>query len=394
MGTSLPAKRTDTDPPVPRPWLQPTVAFGAVLLVLVALALVVVLRPRGEPTGSGTATPAASRTDATDAGSDSPAATTASARPSPAYRNGAIAFDHGSDVWIMEADGDDARPMVAGAYGIGWSPDGSRLLVVLRDPSTGGEAVAVVGAHGGDPMVLGPGSLGAWSPDGEVVAISNPFGGEAIALVRLSDGADEGSIAGSLPAWSPDGAQVAFLRQAPVEQPCEAEFCPPVPCGLWLHDMAIGNEARVTPDDFGCEYAGPQWSPEGSAIAIGHRVVSVDGTELLAWQEGRSLAAEPWSPDGSMLAAIIADDRMNGRAIEVITVATGERRTVLPQGEAVVLHVGWSPDGQMLVYSAVVTDASGTGTPRIHVVPAGGGGPTTIGPDNAQFPLWQPLASD
>jgi Tol biopolymer transport system component len=294
----------------------------------------------------------------------------------------------------MEADGDGARPLIAGAYGIGWSPDGSHLLVVMQDPTTGAEAVATVGALGDDPQVLGPGSHGAWSPDGEVVAVSDPFRAEAISLVRLADRADAGSIAGSLPAWSPDGAHVAFLRRAPVEQPCEAEFCPPVPCGLWLYDVATGDEEPVTPDEFGCEYSGPHWSPDGSAIAIGDRVVGLDGSELLAWQESRSLASEPWSPDGSMVAALVADELMNRRTIEVIAVATGERRTVVPEGEALVLQVGWSPDGEVLVYSAVVADASGNGRPLIHVVRTDGGQPTAIGPDDAQFPLWQPLPSD
>ena len=177
MGTSFPPERRDSGPRV-LPSFRPAVALVAILVMLGSVALVLVLRPRDEPAGAGTAAPTPAVTDSTDVASVAPASMTASPRPSPAYANGAISFDYGLDVWIMEADGDDARLLVAGAYGIGWSPDGSRLLVVVQDPTLGGEAVAVVEGMDDDPRVLGPGSQGAWSPDGEMVAISDPFGAE------------------------------------------------------------------------------------------------------------------------------------------------------------------------------------------------------------------------
>lgn len=213
-------------------------------------------------------------------------------------------------------------------------------------------------------------------------------------LVRLADGGEAGAIEGSLPDWSPDGSRIAFLRRASPVPPCETEFCPPVPCGLWLFDVASRQEERVTPDEVGCEYAGPHWSPDGGAIALANRVISVEGGEVFAADEGESLAAEPWSPDGSALAALVVDELTNERAIEVISVATGQRRIVVPEGDAIVVQAGWAPDGEFLVYTAVVVDEAGHGAPRIHVVPAAGGGPTPIGPEDAQFPLWQPLPAD
>lgn len=396
MGPALPP-----EPNEPASSVRPGVVVAAVLIVVAVIALVVLLRPDGgAPEGSGSPAPTATRTQSAEAGSvaptapESPTASPASPQPSAASADGAIAFEHASDVWVMRPDGSGARSLVTGAYGVAWSPDGARLLVVLQDPATAAESIAMVEAGGGEPVVLGRGSQGAWSPDGEMVAVSDPFEGQEIRLLPVDGGADQGTIEGSLPDWSPDGSRIAFLRAEPPDQPCEAEFCEPAPCALWLFDVASASEEPVTSAEYSCEHHGPQWSPRGDAIALGNRVLAPDGSVLLAADQGESFAQRPWSPNGEALAVLVEDEAMNHRTLEVISFTTGERATVVPPGEALLMHPGWSPDGTALVYAAVVVDASGNGTPRIHVVPTDGGEPVAIGPDDAQFPLWQPLPAD
>jgi Tol biopolymer transport system component len=79
--------------------------------------------------------------------------------------------DMGTSIWIMNADGSDARELVVvkGLWPVGlvWSPDGSRLAFSAGP----GRLVWVVGADGsGLTSVISHGVNPQWSPDGSRIA--------------------------------------------------------------------------------------------------------------------------------------------------------------------------------------------------------------------------------
>jgi dipeptidyl aminopeptidase/acylaminoacyl peptidase len=106
--------------------------------------------------------------------------------PSPtlSLRNGLIAFDAGSDIWVANGDGTGLRRVTeteAAETSPMWSPDGSRLAV-LRN-TDGVPAFAILRPDGTTEQVIDApdgytipsartecNSFASWSPDGRMLA--------------------------------------------------------------------------------------------------------------------------------------------------------------------------------------------------------------------------------
>jgi Tol biopolymer transport system component len=138
-----------------------------------------------------------------------------------------------ADIWIMNADGTDQRPLIVQdddqRYPT-FSPDGARLSYTSRN-AQGNADLWVADADGtGARMVYDSGQIDsapAWSPDGSKLAFeSGPELQRDLFVLELGDGSvtrltdhpahDEG------PAWSPDGTMLAFTstRDAAPRQGC------------------------------------------------------------------------------------------------------------------------------------------------------------------------------
>jgi Tol biopolymer transport system component len=217
-----------------------------------------------------------------------------------------------SNIWIVDADGDNHRPLLSGAKsysGQRWSPNGDRLAYVTDEPGRGAQ-VHVRWMDSGQTAVLtnlreSPSAL-YWSPDGKTIAFSmfverdgpslasppkKPEGAEwappakVIESVRYrADGrgyleigdrhifvvsaeggtprqltSGEYNHGGQL-AWTPDGKAIVFAanRQEDwIYDPMEAE--------LWSVDVASGELTQLT-DRIGPD-TGPVISPDGSKLA-------------------------------------------------------------------------------------------------------------------------------
>jgi TolB protein len=135
---------------------------------------------------------------------------------SPDGRSIAYASDRagGGDIWVMDADGSNARQLTndrADDWWPTWSPDGSRLAFVSdRDVRT---AVYVMNADGSNQHRLtGGGQFSpSWSPDGRWIAVIDGASGEVYLIA--SDGSSSRRLTTShgsnfAPAWSPDGTRV------------------------------------------------------------------------------------------------------------------------------------------------------------------------------------------
>jgi Tol biopolymer transport system component len=239
---------------------------------------------------------------------------------------GTIAFESGpggetwSDISVVRTDGTGLRRVVHGdrfAFASAWSPDATKIACIVQ--TRGGKycTVKVVNADGsnatdlpsGQPM----GSLGpAWSPDGRRIVVSsswNPSSQKPPAhiFVMNADGSGRrqltsGSAFDLEPAWAPDGQRILFARWHSWDKP-------------------VGDVYWVRPDGSGLakvanmgEVSGFALSPDGSQLAVGdhkaHRIVvlpfgssgsSGPSRTLIDTDYGWNFVGLSWSPDGKAL---------------------------------------------------------------------------------------------
>ena len=224
--------------------------------------------------------------------------------------DGIRGFEHGTDVFVTDAEGRHARNLTGGGsrrsfYLAAWSPDSRRLLINHIDGLGGSNLYAVNGDGSerrplisvGYPILVGAGS---WSRDGKILF-----------SMRTAD-------------WA-----------------------------VYVIDADAGRERKLIDSA-----AGATWSPDGSRFAYGARrngrsagfgVANADGSEAHLLVEG-SVGAPIWSPDGRQLAYIAeSDSGQVPHAIEVVEVETGSVRRIATGNFADAL--AWSPDGTSIAFT-------------------------------------------
>jgi hypothetical protein len=238
------------------------------------------------------------------------------------------------------------------------------------------------------------------SPTGDLIAFTTTrsgLNGQALATLT-PDGVRERIVAGgsgspgyrriSFPAWSPDGERVVTVAQRDGE-----------PDRYVIFDVATGAATELEWESRGVM----DWDRVSGRIGLmrtwyGIRqvwVMNPDGTD------GRWLVppfssplhdrAVAWSPDGQTL-AVLRSGGQGGPAsrLDLITVSTGETRTLVADAPFLAERPAWSPDGTRLLATIYTTgDESvqveeidvATGTRRV-VVPGTPGNP-------ARSPAWR-----
>lgn len=172
------------------------------------------------------------------------------------------------------------------------------------------------------------------------------------------------------PSWSPDGRRIAFVA-APRTRYNELDEAT-----LRVIRAEGSNRQVISIDGHGVGFHPPQWSPDGTRLAVvgqehGFRgahavfVVSADGSDM--HRLGGAASGPSWSPDGTRL-AFVGPETFRGDERVLFTVAadgTDVQRVPLPaawqphyagaHGVLVSLNwiptLAWSPAGDHLLYT-------------------------------------------
>jgi Tol biopolymer transport system component len=254
-----------------------------------------------------------------------------------------------SEIWLMDADGGrqtrlvEAQPNVQ-ALLPAWSPDGSqiafaRLVGPADDPSKDDYDIWIVSADGTDarPAVTGPSWqwLPRWSPDG--------------AWIDYTDEAPGGPWLSS----GPTGPQMGQGPQGPVFPAADATGLPEAE--LWRVSATGGTRQRIT-DVPGDDRSG-SWSPDSKRLVFDSTrdgntelyAIDADGSNAVRLTDNAAGDWAPsWSPDGSRIA--FTSDRTGTAQIWVMA-ADGSGQAQLSNDPTGALWPAWSPDGTRILFT-------------------------------------------
>ena len=124
-------------------------------------------------------------------------------------------------IWLMRADGSDARDI--STHGTGewrdpdWGPDGRRMLIQRYVPGRSGPEIWTMDTSGTPLARLTDDAAyvecPVWSADGRAIAWTRSQGGVSeIWAVLPGPPVQRRVVEGRDPSWSPDGRRVAFTR--------------------------------------------------------------------------------------------------------------------------------------------------------------------------------------
>jgi TolB protein len=230
--------------------------------------------------------------------------------------HGRIAFSHGGDVWVANANGTRARRLTrrrGAEFDPSWSPDGRRIA--YRDSRHGinrNDEIYVMNADGTHARNLTRSPYNEWSPswssDGGLIAfysaelyVMRPDGTGARPITRVE---------AEYPAWSADGQRIAFMSAQPGVRVTDPNY-----------DVFVANRdgSRLRQlTDWPGEDGWPAWSPDGRSIAFStthapdgrgrYRVylMDADGSHKRLLTRAVSGGFPVWSPDGK--AIMFSDD--------------------------------------------------------------------------------------
>ena len=310
--------------------------------------------------------------------------------------NGAIAYDAGDALYVLDAEGGGARPLATGlghAFTPTYSPDGTKIAFWARPGADGPLSLFVTSATGDGTAIRVSDDVAftsyvfeqpTWSPDGGRLAFSAGDQGIDRIYVANADGSGAAPVSDrsrsrSAPIWSPDGRWLAY--QAMTAGAGDVSLAVSSPDGTNERDLVT----VPAPSD---SFLGSAWAPDSQRIAywrdassgtmIG--VVGFDGREQVASGVDGDVVNPVWAPDGSRVAYV---DLVHG-LITVRPDGTDRQHLADYTGDC---GLAWSPDGHDLLGSdchsliRVPVDHPDAATPI-----------AIVGESSAGSPSWQRIA--
>lgn len=178
-------------------------------------------------------------------------------------------------IWVMDADGADARQVAAAETlsGPSWAPDGTWIAYSARTDST--TSIHAVRPDGSEDRVLHTeGAEGTFSifsvhfsPDGTQLLFDRGTDSGFDIFMMKTDGSDVQRLTTTGidydPYWSPDGSQIVFTR----EDDSSADENTTPTSDIFVMDADGGNVQRLTEAQPQDTFLGAVWSPDGTKIA-------------------------------------------------------------------------------------------------------------------------------
>jgi Tol biopolymer transport system component len=290
-----------------------------------------------------------------------------------------VAFIRNGDVWLMESDGSNQRPFVAGIANavsrMSWSPDNKRLVFVrrgeinLKYPEGGGGAhklydlfyaytdstnnfwegiTETMGAQAPEFSRDGSRILFVHDKNANLVNAALPkyrlsFYDTKSYLLRDLDLEQSSDLLCTTPTMSPDMSKVAFLVM------------------------------RVQ---------GQQFTPTGIAVAAIAEFPIKDDVLLERARKLGNAMSPSWSPDGLWIAYVSSDMSNPGLYLAKPDLSEKKQLWAPPTGlELDTSTPSWSPDSKMLLFATV--------NGSIYKIPVTGGQPIRLsGPGADSKPAW------
>jgi Tol biopolymer transport system component len=287
-----------------------------------------------------------------------------------------------ADIVIVDADGSHERVVTTqpaiGVWYLSWTPDSASVVAGLT-----GQLVAFDIDRPGDPRVLveNPAAGGdAWN--NQMSGLFRPPSGDQLLLVRSgtlsvvdADGSNRKVLVDQTrtdigysdlwgAVWSPDGSKIAFV--AVVDENLRVYIMNADGSDLHLLRGTLESMGCLAP----CARVGennPQWSPDGSRIAVNR-----------------------WFQDS-------AGNWLSSRPVTIVDLATGASREIDISSMNGYFGWGWSPDGEsiLLLPDDDLTPGGGNSVVgTMTIADAATGAVRTVDWDAAGAPSWQRVAAD
>ncbi len=275
-------------------------------------------------------------------------------RPMWLKGNEKIIFELDSDLWMMNRDGNDKKPLTTGKAVVSHeslpSPDGGKVAFLSKD----GEIRVVDVEKGTETKIFSPenpkkSNLGlgcpfAWSPDSDYLLHNRLSKGKILDIwTASSDGKEKKPLTKNR--WesndwgfkfSPDGKKIAYAVEG-VLYTMDSDGS---------NKKKVSGDAELNEDKF-------SFSPDGKRILFltNYNIwtVNTDGSDLRQLTEGNNSNYLSWSSNGEKLVFTKSDEEKNTNDIWIVN-REGKNQVTLTREKIVLEHPVFSSDGRHLAF--------------------------------------------